>query len=142
QMAAPAQDDRASLTGTWNGLYFYPGESRPTSFVATLHDAASHFTGTISETEEMVTGGMTLHANVQGRRTERTVHFTKTYDGTGGWHHSVAYDGTVNAEATEIEGRWHVGGVSGTFLMIRGGAAEEAELREAEERVKVPEEVT
>jgi hypothetical protein len=48
----------------------------------------------------------------------------------------VHYEGTVNAEATEIDGRWRLPGFSGAFLMIRAGKVAKAVT--TEQRAKVP----
>jgi hypothetical protein len=50
------------------------------------------------------------------------VSFVKTYDGSNPNYRSVTYEGTVNGDATEIEGRWKIPrDWSGKFLMIRSG---------------------
>lgn len=127
-----------NLGGAWNGLYFYPGYPEPVSFVALLIDVGSHFSGSIHEYEGIVSERrILLYATVDGEREGSHVSFLKTYDGTGGWKHTVAYDGTLNGDATEIAGQWHIGGVSGQFIMTRAGAVEEAELREALEPTNV-----
>ena len=45
----------------------------------------------------------------------------KTYDEAGtGHYYPVSYEGVLNGDATEIEGRWRIGdGTSGKFMMIR-----------------------
>jgi hypothetical protein len=134
-------DDSANLTGTWNGLYFYPGNGKPVPFIADLNDAGQHFTGTIEETDSVWDMGP-MSAIVDGRRAGSMVFFTKTYDGRGGWFHSVAYEGVINADVTEIHGSWAVHGISGTFLMTRPGAVAKAVSREAEDRVDTPERVS
>jgi hypothetical protein len=127
------------LGGAWSGLYFYPGYGEPISFAAILIDAGTYFSGSCHEYEAIVSPTRTLlHATVRGRRAGTAVSFTKTYDGSGGWNHSVNYEGTLNAAATEIEGRWNVDGLVGTFLMTRAGAVEEAEIRKAVEPVGLP----
>jgi len=48
--------------------------------------------------------------------------FVKTYDEAAPRQHyyPVSYEGVLNADATEIEGRWRIGdGTSGKFMMIR-----------------------
>ena len=65
------------------------------------------------------------------------VRFVKTYDGSKPNYTTVVYEGTVSADATEIEGRWRIPrSWSGKFLMIRSGE----QPAEAEERkgVAVP----
>ena len=121
-----------NLGGAWNGVYFYAGYPDPVTFVALLIDVGSLFSGSIHEYEGIVSERrILLYAAVEGRREASSVSFLKTYDGTGGWKHSVGYDGTLNADATEIEGQWYVGGNTGRFIMTRAGAMEEAELRKA-----------
>ncbi len=128
----------SNLGGAWNGLYFYPGYPEAVTFVALLIDVGSRFAGSIHEYEGIVSEQrILLYATVDGRHDGTHVSFLKTYDGTGGWKHTVDYDGTLNGDATEIAGQWHVGGVSGGFIMTRAGATEEAELRKALEPIAV-----
>jgi hypothetical protein len=117
-----------SPTGVWHGLYEYQVRSPPIYFVATVISSGSHFGGA---THEAVTGSrgapLTVFAGLDGSRTGDAIHFLKTYDGTGNWTHAVHYDGTLNGDATEIEGRWMISAQwSGRFLMIRSvGMSEE-----------------
>jgi len=121
-----------NLGGAWNGLYFYPGYPEPVTFVALLIDVGSRFSGSIHEYEGIVSERrILLYATVDGRRDGLNVSFLKTYDGTGGWKHTVGYDGMLNGEGTEIAGKWTIDGTSGGFIMTRAGAVEEAELRRA-----------
>jgi hypothetical protein len=125
-----------NLTGVWHGLYSYPYNRAPVSFVATLIEAGSAVTGTTHEPCDM--GGRpneTLYATLQGRRQASTVSFLKTYDGTNPHYGRVAYQGTLSADGTEIEGRWMVpGSWSGKFLMVRSPTREEAVARTVYER--------
>jgi hypothetical protein len=124
------------LGGAWNGQYFYPGEPEAVTFVALLIDTGGRFSGSIHEYECIISERrILLYATVDGRHEGSQVSFLKTYDGTGGWTHTVGYDGSLNADATEIAGRWYINGIRGRFVMIRAGAVEEAELREALEPV-------
>jgi hypothetical protein len=136
-MDDPTTPSAHSLTGIWHGVYTYPGLVEPVYFVATLLDGGSWLSGTTHETCRDETGAtQTFFASVWGGRRSASVAFTKTYDGTGGWHHAVTYDGTLNADATEIEGQWRIGTrASGRFLMQRGGGASEQVVREAFEKV-------
>jgi hypothetical protein len=114
------QADGQNLTGVWNGLYSYP-DGRSVAFVATLIESGSALTGT---THEPGAGGRaagsTLFATLAGARQGSVVSFCKTYEGAGPGYASVDYVGTLNGDATEIEGRWIIVGVwSGKFLMIR-----------------------
>jgi hypothetical protein len=115
-MDAQTQD----LTGVWNGLYSYP-DGRSVTFVATLIESGSTLTGS---THEPCVGGdcpaAVLFASLMGSRDGSAVSFRKTYEAVGPRFAPINYAGTLNAEATEIEGRWSIRGVlSGKFMMIR-----------------------
>jgi len=125
-------DDARALTGVWHGLYTYP-DGRSVSFVATLIDSAGALSGSTHEPGghgDAASG--TLYAMIAGKRGGNTVTFRKTYDGKVPRYHAVDYAGTLDAEATEIAGRWIIPGVwSGTFLMIRPARMEESVERKA-----------
>jgi hypothetical protein len=126
-------DDGRDLSGTWQGLYSYPDTYDPVPFVAVVIDASGTFSGTTHErcSFENVPGGY-LYATLSGQCAGSTVTFVKTYDGTGGWEHTVDYEGTINEDGTEITGQWHVRGVwSGPFLMMRANSKEDAVVRKA-----------
>ena len=122
----------SSLTGVWHGLYTYQ-DLGSVYFVATIIESGAWLAGSTHESEVGVSGApLTLFAGLEGAGQEQRVHFVKTYDGTGGWSHSVAYDGMLSAEATEIEGGWAIGlEASGRFLMIRSAGANESVIRRA-----------
>jgi hypothetical protein len=65
--------------------------------------------------------GKTLYALLSGGRHGGTISFVKTYDEAGPhYYYPVHYEGALNGDATEIEGRWRIGdGTTGKFLMIR-----------------------
>ena len=126
-----------NLTGLWRGLYSYPINRAPVPFTASLAESGSWLTGA---TEEVATGraalGRTLTATLQGRRAGSSVTLLKLYNCSLRAYDSVAYEGAINAEGTEIEGRWTVpGNWSGTFLMIRGGEIAATRTRTAKEKV-------
>jgi hypothetical protein len=127
-----------TLSGRWHGAYSYPRELTSVYFVADLHDTAGLLTGASEEAERARSGApLALRASLLGRAEGSQVVFTKTYDGSGGWHHSVQYDGSLSSDGMEIDGRWHIPGVwSGTFLMIRSEGVSEAVVREAFETVR------
>ena len=125
-----------SLTGIWHGIYSYPIARAPVSFVAALIETTSAVSGT---THELCTiGGSpneTLYATLLGSRQDRAVSFVKTYDGANPRYSTVAYEGTLSPDGTEIEGRWIVpGNWSGKFLMIRSSGKTEAVARTVFER--------
>ena len=128
--------DARNLTGVWQGLYTYP-HGQSVSFVATLIDSAGALSGS---THEPGLGAdapsATLYATLVGQRGGSAVTFRKTYEGEMPRYHAVDYAGTLNADATEVEGRWTIPGVwSGTFLMIRPARKEESVERKAEQEV-------
>lgn len=126
-----------NLTGVWHGLYSYEAFREPVYFVATLIDGGSFVCGTTHESEVGRRGApLTLFAQVEGNRGGGDVVFTKTYDGSGGWDHSVAYVGRLGPDGAEIEGRWSIGRqAAGRFLMIRDSGVTESAVREAFEKV-------
>ena len=128
---------KRNLTGIWNGLYTYP-HGQSTSFVATLIETAGSVSGTTHEPSTSGDSpGMTAFATVSGLRREFAVTFTKRYDPPGPTTFSpVSYEGALNADGTEIEGRWIIAQVwSGKFLMIRSAGQETSISRKAVERV-------
>jgi hypothetical protein len=125
------------LTGVWQGIYDYPAGRGPTvPFTATLIEAGGSLSGSVSE--PCLTHGKpdeTLFATLAGARDGSAVRFVKTYDGSNPSYGTVLYEGTVNGDATEIEGRWSIPrNWSGKFLMIRSGE----QPAEAEERESAP----
>ena len=136
---APDMTDRPStqnLTGVWHGIYSYPAERAPVSFVATLIETGSTVSGTTHE--PCAIGGSPneiLYATLAGSRHDSAVAFVKTYDGANPHYGTVAYEGTLSRDGTEIEGRWMVpGNWSGKFLMIRPAGKTEAAARTVLER--------
>jgi hypothetical protein len=120
--------DAVNLTGVWQGLYSYETIDEPVPFLATLLDTGSFLSGATQETCEVETRSRaTPCAMIDGSRTARRVSFTKTYDGSAGWAHSVSYEGTVTADGAEIEGSWILPeGHCGRFIMVReAGKAQE-----------------
>jgi hypothetical protein len=132
----PKGPSTPSLTGIWHGLYSYPVPRAAVSFVATLIETASAVSGT---THERCAIGASpdeiLYANLLGRRQDSAVAFVKTYEGGNPHYGTVAYEGTLSVDGTEIEGRWTVpGSWSGKFLMIRSAGKAEAVARTVFER--------
>ena len=128
--------DAYNASGIWNGLYTYPYRLGEEHFTAVLFDRKGAVTGTIHETVvHFVNGPVNMNAGVTGAVDGAAVTVLKTYDGTGGWHHSVAYSGRFRDE-NEIDGVWRVDGISGTFLMLRAPKPPEAaEVTRAKSRV-------
>jgi hypothetical protein len=133
-------DANKDVTGVWHGLYSYDFAQAPVYFVATLLAGANWISGTSHEASEgKIDQALTLYAALEGSIAGDSVAFVKTYDGSGGWNHSVPYSGSLSPDGLEIEGTWHIKDigflpVSGRFLMIRSGGASEALVRKIYER--------
>jgi len=125
-----------SLTGVWDGTFIQPGVGAVT-FLATLIEAGGALSGSVTEPCMMPGCPRSEHnAQLAGSRSGSAVSFVKRYEPPGYGYDSVTYEGSVNADATEIDGRWRIPGISGTFLMIRSGKPAEAVA--ADEQVKEP----
>ncbi|MBO0738507.1 MAG: hypothetical protein J2P48_18370, partial [Alphaproteobacteria bacterium] len=104
-------------------------------FVATLIEAGNTVSGTTHEPCDIEgRQNETLYATLLGRRRDRAIMFIKTYQGSNPNYGRVAYEGSLSADGTEIEGRWTVPGSTGKFLMIRSAGKEAAITRRAFER--------
>jgi hypothetical protein len=118
------------------GIYSYATDRAPVSFVATLIETGSAVSGTTHE--PCAIGGSPseiLYATVSGSRQDSAVAFVKTYNGANPHYGTVAYEGTLSRDGTEIEGRWMApGNWSGKFLMIRSAGKTEAVMRTVFER--------
>jgi hypothetical protein len=129
-MTEPDHAEKRNLTGVWNGLYTYR-DGRSTSFVATLIESGGSLSGTTHEPSTTAPGAMLLGSLV-GARSDSAVTFTKTYEQPDVFHRSpIRYEGVLNSENTEIEGRWTIMRLwSGKFLMVRSpGQATKAERK-------------
>ena len=102
-----------------------------------LKETGGWLTGTTRETAASGSAtGQNLSATLLGRRSGSSVKFLKLYDGSVPGFDSVAYEGNVSADGTEIDGRWTaIGNWSGTFLMIRSQGVAESRSKTAEERL-------
>jgi hypothetical protein len=122
-----------NLTGVWHGLYRY-ADGTSVSFVATLIQSGGSITG--STHEPSIVGGKTASAMLAGSRHAGSVTFVKTYDRAGPIYcNPIHYDGALNGDATEIEGRWTISRIlSGKFLMIRSTGKAEAVVRKDVQR--------
>lgn len=118
-----------NLTGCWDGFYTYASRTYAVGFGATLIETPGWLTGS---TQEICTSGpeegALLCATLEGHRHGASIAFVKTYDGTAArFNQPIRYEGTVNADATEIEGRWQISPRwTGRFLMIRSGSQDVA----------------
>ena len=108
------------------------------SFVATLIDSGSALSGADARAERARDRSRQhAHRHAVGRPAASAITFVKTYDEAGPRHYyPVSYDGVLNGDATEIEGRWRIGdGTTGKFLMIRSDG--KAVAVEQKKRAKV-----
>ena len=127
-----------SLTGVWDGTFVQPGVGAVT-FIATLIETGGALSGSVTEPCMMPGCPRSEHnAQLSGSRSGRAVSFIKRYDPPGYGYDAVTYEGSVNADATEIDGRWRIPGISGTFLMIRSGKPAQAVVidEKAEEQIR------
>lgn len=123
-----------NLTGIWHGLYSYADGRPSVSFVATLIETGSTVSGTTHEPSDRKGGlNQALYATLLGRRHGASVTFLKTYERARPRYYStIAYQGMLSGDGTEIEGGWLIpGNSSGKFLMIRSAGKEEAVRRKA-----------
>jgi hypothetical protein len=127
-----------SLTGVWDGT-FVQRQVGMVTFLATLIDSGGALAGNVTEPCTVPGCPLSTHnASITGHRSGSTVSFIKRYEPPGHGYGTVSYEGSVNAEATEIDGRWKLPGTtaSGTFLMVR--STKPAESVATEERTKEP----
>jgi hypothetical protein len=127
-----------SLTGVWDGTFIQPGAGMVT-FLATLIESGGALGGNVTEPCMMPGCPLSTHnASLAGHRSGSAVSFVKRYEPPGFGYDTVLYEGSVNAEATEIDGRWKLPGttLSGTFLMVR--STRSAESVAAEEQAREP----
>ena len=127
-----------SLTGVWDGTYVQRGVGMVT-FLATLIETGGALGGSVTEPCSAPGCPSRGHnASIDGHRSGSAVSFIKRYEPSGCGYDTVFYEGLVNADATEIDGRWRLPGAmgSGTFLMVRSGKPSKAVV--AEERAKAP----
>jgi len=118
----PAEPSTGSISGVWNGTYYYPNGNRPVPFTFTFGA-----NGCSGRAEEPNTFGnktapklfASLTCSVASLLPGQTVTIRKTYDGTGGASHSVVYTGTVSRDLRSISGRWQINAVQGSFTMTR-----------------------
>jgi hypothetical protein len=126
-----------TLTGVWDGTYTHTRGI--VTFLATLIESGGALAGNITEPCTNPRCPISTHnASIAGHRSGSAVSFVKRYEPPGYGYDAVSYEGTLNADATEIDGRWRFpGGMgSGAFLMVRSTGP--AESVTAEEQTKEP----
>lgn len=126
----------ATMSGSWRGEYAYdfPGYD-PVPFNAEMTEREGVLAGRIDEPNTFGDPAADrLFAALAGSRSGSAVFFLKTYDGSGGQTHAVAYEGEIDAEGARIDGRWRAGVMAGPFFMERDASAalSEAVSRAAE----------
>jgi hypothetical protein len=126
------------LTGVWDGTFIQPQVGMVT-FLVTLIESGGALAGNVTEPCMTPACPLRVHnASIAGHRSGSAVSFVKRYEPPGYGYDMVSYEGLLNAEATEIDGRWRLPGtpLSGTFLMVR--STRTAESIATEERAKEP----
>ena len=109
------------------------------TFLATLIESGGALGGNVTEPCMMSGCPLGTHnASIAGHRSGGAVSFVKRYEPAAYGYDTVSYEGQVNAEASEIDGRWRLPGttLSGTFLMVR--STQSAQSIASEERIKEP----
>lgn len=127
------------LTGVWDGTYIQPSVGMVT-FLVTLIETGGALSGSVVEPCMLRNCPIATHsASIAGQRSGRAVSFVKTYEPPGYGYDKVFYEGTVNADATEISGRWRLPGApdSGSFLMVRSTKTAESVASEAQAKEPV-----
>lgn len=114
------------IGGLWRGTYQYDdGGSESYPFTIKMANTEKGFVGAGIEPNLNLPPEKKeiLQSVIEGKfMGDNYAHWSKTYDGTGGWNHVVSYGGTLKGD--EIEGRWALtGGPTGTFRMTRTPAA-------------------
>ena len=126
------------LPGVWDGTYIQPQVGMVT-FLVTLIESGGALGGSVTEPCILRACPLRTHnASIAGHRSGNAVSFVKNYEPSGYGYDKVFYEGTVNADATEISGRWRLPGAadSGSFLMVR--STKTAEAVAAEQQAKEP----
>jgi hypothetical protein len=131
-MSAGSEHD---LSGRWSGIFNYPAQFPPNTFEAVLRDAGGLITGIVTQPREFFEPpGPPQQAVIDGQRDGSHVAWIKIYDDLG--RPAPHYSGTIQAGGNEIAGEWTIpGDWSGTFMMIRASASEEAVERQVGETV-------
>jgi hypothetical protein len=127
-----------NLTGVWDGT-FVQQQVGMVTFLATLIESGGALRGNVTEPCTVPGCPLSTHnASIAGHRSGSAVSFVKRYEPSGCGYDTVLYEGLVNAEATEIDGRWTLPHIplSGTFLMVR--STKHAQSITTEERTKEP----
>jgi hypothetical protein len=94
----------ADLTGVWDGVFSYRLGLQPsTPFVAILIDCGDAISGTI---HEQWSSSVTFFASLD----RSCGPLRQTYDGGKPHTRPIIYGGSVNGDATRIEGRWKIPG--------------------------------
>jgi hypothetical protein len=127
-------DDNApeTLTGQWQGRYYYPRRPDPVGFEASIFDREGELGGSITERSTLPDmNGAVLYATLRGTRRGQRVRFTKSYEVNDRRYGRVNYSGKLSADRLHIAGRWHIAGtfglISGKFEMTRPGRVANSE---------------
>jgi hypothetical protein len=111
----------ANLSGRWEGGYISTNGADVNTFAMTLQQDGNRLTGTVVEVNTFgdATDVLFLTSTIRGTVSGDRVTFTKTYDGSGGQTHSVAYTGRIEPTGRRVTGTFSVEGNSGRFEIVR-----------------------
>jgi hypothetical protein len=106
-LAAPATP---RIDGSWTGTYTYmaDGGSRTVPFSVTFSSDHGRLLGSTTEPNTFGGNAPKLSADIIGSVKDGELNFTKTYDGKGGYSHSVEYEGNVDRDGKTIAGTWTI----------------------------------
>lgn len=104
-----------NIAEKWHGFYFYANK-KSVPFDMQIQVANGIVVGQTSEKIVSSNGSVNeKHAKISGNVQGKIISFIKTYDGNGGWSHSVEYRGDISADGTEMTGTWRLGIGRGSF---------------------------
>jgi hypothetical protein len=121
--AAGWAEEPADLSGLWVGTYEYgaPGEHQTVEFSVVFEQQHKVLLGRMLERQTFgAEPAVGLSANLAGVVSGQQATLVKTYDGTGGQTHSIAYELVFDPAKQTLSGTWSVAaGWDGKTLLRR-----------------------
>lgn len=114
--------DAIDIRGLWEGAFQYTSsaDAGDFPFKAKFIQKDGAISGLIME-DNVAHGGM-VKAEIEGTLSGQSLRFTKSYlHASDQYKNAVEYEGTVNADGSEISGTWKLPHDGGTFAMSRKG---------------------
>jgi len=111
-----------SISGFWAGIYTYPIPNYPSvKFDCELIQNGNALTGETTEADIFKPSGLfLLSATLLGERSNRNIHWTKTYQNADeNYALPVTYIGKIGRLGRRISGVWRIGDIEGRFEMRR-----------------------